>query len=119
MLVNERLIPILFALIATYREEDANCQKTLSSEGQFLNLPMLNMTLEILRMILDSGFMKQTEDSNMYADIIHDLNLQAFGAFLELLSADWIAISRSLKSQFIMYLSDKNVAKTDPDIRKR
>lgn len=109
LLVNERLIPILFGLLATYREEDVNNQKVLNSEGPFLNLPMLNLTLDILRMVLDSGFIKQGDDSNMYADIIHDLNLQVFGAFLDQLSGDWIAISRSLKSQFITYLSDKNV----------
>jgi hypothetical protein len=118
-LVKEKLFPILFSLMATYREEDANCKKVLNSDGQFLNLPMLNLALEILRMVLESGFIKQTEDTNIYADIVHDLNLQAFSSFLELLSSDWISISRSLKSQFIMYLTDKNVGGADPDSGER
>lgn len=118
-LVSEQLIPILFGLMAKYREDDLNYQKALSSEGCFLNLPMLNLTLDILRMVLESGFTKANEDSNFYADIIQDLNLQVFRSFLEMLCGDWIAISRSLKSQFIMYLSDKNVGQRQADSRER
>lgn len=110
ILVHEGVIPVLFSLLVAYRQDDSVMKRLLNNEETYANLPMLNMCLEVLRMVLDSGFVRQGDDSNLYSDIINSLNLQAFKSFLDMVAADCKQISRSLRSSFIMYLCDKNVA---------
>lgn len=111
ILVHENLIPLLFSLMVSYRQDDQVVKKTLNNDDPFINLPLLNLSLEVLRMVLESGFVRQGDDSNLYSDIINSLNLQAFKSFLDMISADSKEVSRSLRSSFIMYLSDKNVGR--------
>ena len=90
IIVNEDLIPTLFEILPTYRSGDTNCKKILMSAGSVPDVTMLNLALDIIRMVLDSGFMRAGDDTNIYNYIIKDMNLQSFKEFLDMIVVDRI-----------------------------
>ena len=108
LLVQENIIPVLFSLMILYREAEQQ-GSVLSPAGDFINVPKLNLSLEIVRLILESGFSRSNDDNNLYSEIILGLNIDRFKNFLDMVCDDRLVIMRSLKSPFIAFLTEKNV----------
>ena len=110
VLVQENILQILFELLLNYRdEEDSNYKSVLAQNAPYLNLPKLALTIEIIKMIFESGFFREGDDGNHYSNIVLELNLNAFVRFLEMVCLDKKHILRSFRSQLILNLCETSV----------
>jgi hypothetical protein len=118
ILAKENLIPVLFSLLTGYRSDDVALKQGIMHEGYYVDLPKLSLLLEVLRIMLGSGFVRQNDDANIYSDIINELNMEAFGEFFGKLIEDKLPIIRSHKNGLIMYMCERNVGNCQPGLGK-
>ena len=108
-LVESDIIPALFGIIPTYRETNKNVTNILAQDNDEIDLCKLSLVMDLIRLVLENGFLKTNDDHNVFADIILNLDLVKFRSILEAIIEDRVQILRSLNSSFIKYLCDKNL----------